>query len=148
MLGIASCIIEGQCGGFMHDWCTGRLYGYYVKFQCRNTYKWASTERQQNVNRASTERQQSVNRASTEYQQSVNKFSYCIFYMLRAILLHLPIIEVLSVVMGNMVRVNVAAPKVSINIASTESQQFLVLHLVSSMGCATVFTHNGSIGRH
>jgi hypothetical protein len=50
--------------------------------------------------------------------------------------------------MVNTVRVNVATPKLSINSASTERQQILVLPLVSSIGCATVFTHNPSIDRH
>jgi hypothetical protein len=130
----------------------------YIKCQCRYTQQSTSTEhhlsttrvsteRQQSVNRASTERQQSVNRASTERQQSINNYHYCILYKLRALLLHLPIIEVLCAVMGNMVRVNVTAPKVSVNIASTESQQFLALYLVLSIGCATGITHNGSSGR-
>jgi len=51
-------------------------------------------ERQQSVNRASTERQQSVNRASTECQQSVNNLGCCILYNIRAMLWHLPIINV------------------------------------------------------
>jgi len=43
-----------------------------VTVDVATTWKWASTERQQSVNRASTERQQSVK----ERQQSVNDFRF------------------------------------------------------------------------
>jgi len=86
----------------------------------------ASTERQQSVNRASTERQQSVNRASTEHQQSMNDFGCCILYNPRAVLRHLPIIEVLACFIGNIVCVDTATPQnehqQGINRASTERQ--------------------------
>jgi len=81
----------------------------------------ASTECQQSVNRASTERQQSVNRVSSEHQQSVHGFHYCILNMWRPMQPHLPIIDVLSAVMGNAVSVNIATPEVSITSVSTES---------------------------
>ena len=51
------------------------------------------------INRVSTERQLSVNRASTERQQSVNNLGYCILYNPRAMLQHLPIINVLAAFM-------------------------------------------------
>jgi uncharacterized membrane protein len=53
-------------------------------------------ERHQSVNRPSTERQPSINRASTERQQSVNNLGWCILYVSRAVLWHLPIINVLA----------------------------------------------------
>jgi hypothetical protein len=92
----------------------------------------ASTERQQSANRASTEHQQSLNRASTEHQQSiytaptecqqsVNDVGCCIWYNPRAVLQHLPIIEVLAAFIGNMVCGNSAAPQ-----ASMELPQFLI----------------------
>ena len=63
-------------------------------------------------------------------------------------LLHLHIIKVLPAGMGNMVRANVATPKVSINSMSTECPQLSVMYLVSSMGYTTVFTDNRSICHH
>jgi hypothetical protein len=54
----------------------------------------ADHDHQQSVNRASTEHQQILNRASTECQQSINNLGYCILYNPRAVLQHLPIINV------------------------------------------------------
>jgi len=69
----------------------------------------------------------SVNRASTERQLSVNESGCCIMYDPRAMLRHLPIIEVLAACIGNIVNVDVAAPEnerqQSVNRASTERQQ-------------------------
>jgi hypothetical protein len=69
------------------------------------------------------ERQQSVKTASTEHQHRINDFGYCIVYNPWAVLLHLPIIEVLAVCRGNMVMVNLTTPEnerqQSINRAST-----------------------------
>ena len=104
----------------------------------------ASTERQQSVNRPSTERQQSVNRASTERQQTVNHFGCCILYNPRALLRHIPIINVLTAFMNTSNRDMVTAQIGKW--ASTESLHFRVLHLVWSKGCATACTHNRSIG--
>jgi len=46
-----------------------------------------------------------------EHQQSVNDFGYCVLYNPRAMLLLLPIIEVVATFMGNMVNVDVTTPK-------------------------------------
>ena len=79
------------------------------------------------VNSASTECQQSINTASIECQQSVNNFGCCILYNPRAVLLHLPIIEVLPAFIGNIVCIDTATPQTerqySVNRASTERQQ-------------------------
>jgi len=66
---------------------------------CINTAT-PQTERQYSVNRASTKRQQSINTASIECQQSVNDFGCCIFYNLRALLRHIPRINVSAAVMS------------------------------------------------
>jgi hypothetical protein len=65
---------------------------------------------QMSVNRASTERQQSINRASTECQQSMNDFHYRIIYIPRAVVPHLPIIEVMPILMGNILSFDAATP--------------------------------------
>jgi H+/gluconate symporter-like permease len=62
------------------------------------------------VNRVSTEYQQSINRASTECQQSINNLGYCILYDPRAVLQHLPIINVLAAFMGKREGDKVTAP--------------------------------------
>ena len=83
----------------------------------------ASTQRQHSVNTASTQRQHSVNRVSTQCQQSVNNFRCCVLCNPKAVLWHLPIIELLATVRGNIVKVDFATPKherhQSINRAST-----------------------------
>ena len=101
-------------------------------------------ERQQCVNRASTEHQQSINTASMECQQSVNDFGCCIVYNPRPLLRHIPGINGLAAIMSKWDRNMVTAPVWKW--ASTERQQFSVLHLVWSKGRATTFTHNLSIG--
>jgi hypothetical protein len=70
--------------------------------------------------------QPSVNTASTECQHSVNDCHDCMFYIPGAMILHSPIIEVLPTFMCNLDRVDVSAPKMSVNRASTN----LVLHHV------------------
>jgi len=102
-------------------------------------------ERHQSVNRPSTERQLSINRASTERQQSINNLGCCILYVSRAVLRHLPIINVLAAFVRKRERDMVTAPIWKWE--STERQRFCVLHHVSSTGCATAFIHNRSIGR-
>jgi len=67
-------------------------------------------ERQQSGNRASTEHQQSINRASTECQQSINNLGYCILYNPRAVLQHLPKINILAAFMGKREGDMVTAP--------------------------------------
>jgi hypothetical protein len=103
-----------------------------------------STESQQSVNRASTECQQSINRASTERQQSINILGCCIMYDSKAVLWHLPIINLLAAFVGkgegDMVTAAVC------KWASTEHQRFWVLHLLSSKGCSTAVIHNWSFG--
>jgi len=101
-------------------------------------------ERQQTVNTASTERQQSVNTVSTDCQQSVNAFRCCIMFIPRAPLRHMSAINILAAVLCKCNREMVTAAVWKW--ASTERQQFCVLHLVYSKGCATAFTHNRSIG--
>jgi hypothetical protein len=117
------------------------LAAFIGNIVCRYCYttKWASTERQQSVNRASTERQLSVNRASTERQQSiitastecqqsVNDFGHCILYNPRALLWQISIIIILAAVLSKSDRDMVIAPLWKW--ASTERQRFCVLHLV------------------
>jgi hypothetical protein len=73
-----------------------------------------------------------------ERQQSVNDFLYCILYNPRAVLWHLPIVEVLVAFTGNIVCVDIDIPQnerqqsvitsstehlQSINAVSTECQQ-------------------------
>jgi hypothetical protein len=60
--------------------------------------------------------------SENERQQSVNDFVCCIWYNPRAVLQHVPIIEVLAAFIGNMVYVNAATPQ-----ASMEPPQCLVL---------------------
>jgi hypothetical protein len=54
-------------------------------------------------------------------------------------------IEVLPNITLDTFRVIVAIRKVSVNRASTEGEQFLILYLVSSLSCAGGFSHNQSI---
>jgi hypothetical protein len=62
-----------------------------------------------------------------ERPQSVNNLVCCILYNPRAVLLHLPIIEVLAAFIGNIVCIDTATPQTqgqySVNRASTEHQQ-------------------------
>jgi len=67
-------------------------------------------QHQQSVNRPSRERQQTINRASTEHQQSINNLGYCILYNPRAVLEHLPIINVLAAFLGKREGDTVTAP--------------------------------------
>jgi hypothetical protein len=60
--------------------------------------------------------------SENDRQQSVNDSGCCILYNPRAVLQHLPIIEVLPAFIGNMVCVNAATPQ-----ASMEPAQCLVL---------------------
>jgi hypothetical protein len=98
------------------------------------TWQWASTEHQQSINRASTER-----------QQSVNNLGCCILYDSRAVLRHLPIINILATFVHKTESDTVTAP--IWKWASTEHQRFWVLHLVSPRGCSMAVIHNRSIGR-
>jgi len=84
--------------------------------------------------------------SENERQQSVNGFGCCILYNPRAVLRHLPIIEVLAAfILGNIMNVDVNAPEnerqqsvnresterqQSVRRASTERQQSWVVHLV------------------
>jgi len=102
-------------------------------------------ERQQSVNTASTERHPSINRASTERQQSVNNLGCCILYDSKAVLRHLPIINVLAAFVGKREGDMITAPVWKW--ASTERQRYWVLHLLSSEGCSTAVIHNRSFGR-
>jgi hypothetical protein len=61
------------------------------------------------------------------------------------VLRHLPIINVLEAFVGRREGEMVRAP--FWKWASTEGQQFWVLHLVSSKGCSTAVIHNQSFGR-
>jgi hypothetical protein len=94
------------------------------------------------------------------YQQSVNNCQHCNYYILRTMLLHLPIIEVLPTYMGNMLSIDAATPtnerqqtinrgstdhQLSFTIVSTEHPRFSLLHFVYSECYCTTFTHNRSI---
>jgi len=87
----------------------------------------------------------SVNRASTERQQSVNNVGCCILYNPKAMRRHWRIFNVSVAFMLKSASDMVTAPLG--NWASTQRQQFQVLHLVWSKGCAMAFMHNRSIGR-
>ena len=113
---------------FIHNRSIGSLYRQYCVSQYCYTSKWASTERQQRINRASTERQPSINTVTTECPQSVNPLGCCIMYNPRALLLYIPIINELAAILGKCHRGMVTTP-VSKS-ASTERQQFCVLHVV------------------
>ena len=78
--------------------------------QCQQTINRASTERQLSVNRPPIEHQQSVNRVSTEHQQSINNLGCCILYDSRAVLRHLPIINIVAAFVGKRERDKVTAP--------------------------------------
>jgi hypothetical protein len=92
-----------------------------------------------------TQRQQLVNWRSTEGQQSINFVGCCISYDWRAVLWHLPIINVLASFVGEREADIVTAP--IWKWASTDRQRDCVLHLVSSKGCATAVIHNRRTGR-
>jgi len=128
----------------MRNWSIGSLYRKYRVCRYRCTSYWASIERQQCVNRASTERQQSINTVSTECPQSVNAFGCCIMGNPRALLRHRPISHVLAAILRKWDCDMVTTPVWKW--ASTERQQFRVLHLVWSEGWATALLHNWSIG--
>ena len=86
-----------------------------------------SLHEKMSVNWESQQRHERVNRASTEHQLSINNFGCCILYEPRAVLLHLPIIEVLVACIGNIVCVDTATPQIerqhSVNRTSTERRQ-------------------------
>jgi hypothetical protein len=68
-----------------------------------------------------------INRASTERQQSINNLGCCILYNPRAVLRHVPKIQVLAAFIGNLMFVDTATPQNEhdqrVNRASTERQQ-------------------------
>jgi hypothetical protein len=119
---------KGCATACTHNWSIRSLYRRYRVCRYCYTTIWASTERQQSINRASIERQQSINTASTECQQSVNDFGCCILYKQRAVLRQLPIIKVLAAVMCKRDHDMVTVPVWKW--ASTEHQWLWVLHLV------------------
>jgi hypothetical protein len=84
-------------------------------------------ECQYSINRAWTEHQQSINTASIECQQSGHDFVCCIMYNPRAVLWHIPRINVLAAVMSKRYRDMVTAPVRKW--ASTERQRLSLLHL-------------------
>ena len=108
---------NGSTTAFTHNRSIGRLYRQYRECRCRCTWKWASTECQQ-----------SVNKASTEHQQSINNLECCILYNPRTILQHLPIINVSAAFMLKRETDMVSAALWEW--ASTEHPRFQVLHLV------------------
>ena len=59
---------KGCATAFIYNRSIGSHYRQYCVCRYCYTTKWASTERQQRVNRASTEHQHRVNRVSTECQ--------------------------------------------------------------------------------
>jgi hypothetical protein len=87
--------------------------------------------------------------SENERQQSVNEIVCCILYNPRAVLRHLPIIEVLAAFLGNMVCVDSAIPdnerQQSINRASTGRQQRIYTastecqQSVSDFGCCILY---------
>jgi hypothetical protein len=101
--------------------------------------------------------------SENERQQSVNNFGCCILYNPRAVIRHLPIIEVLAAFIGNIVSVDTATPQNehqhsvnelstehphSVNRLSTECQQFWELHRLKSKRSAMECTNNQRIGIH
>jgi hypothetical protein len=86
----------------------------------------------------------SVIRASTDRQQRIYYLECSISYNPRARLWHLPTINVLTDFVGKTESDMVTVPVWKW--ASTARQQFCVLYLVSSKGCARAFIHNQSIG--
>ena len=125
---------RGSATAFIPNRCIGRCSRQNRQCQRRFTWQWASTECQQSINRAATER-----------QQTVNNLGCCILYHSKAVLRHLPIINVLATFVCKSESDMVTAP--IWKWASTERQRFGVLHLVSPRGCSTAVIHNRSIGR-
>jgi hypothetical protein len=101
--------------------------------------------------------------SENEHKQCVNDLVCCILYNPRAVLLHLPIFELLAAFIGNITSINTATPQnepqysvnsasteyqLSVNRVSPECQWFWVLHLVKSQGSDTAYTPNHHIGSH
>jgi len=99
--------------------------------------------------------------SENERQQTVNNFGCCILYNPRAVIRHLPIIEVLAAFIGNIMCVDTATlqnerqqsvnrlsteHQHSVNRLSTECQQFWVLDHVKSKRSAMACTYNQRIG--
>ena len=99
--------------------------------------------------------------SENEHWWSVNDFGCCISYNPRAMLWLIPIIEILAVIIGNTIYLDVASAEnqrqqsvntasterqQTINWASTEGQQSWVLHLVWSKDYARAMTHDQRIG--
>jgi len=102
-MGVASSLIQGQCYG---------IYPQSTIWQplcSKDTATWSQPH------------------SENECQQSVNKFGCCILYNPRAVLRHVPIVELLAAYIGNIMNVDVAAPEnerqQSVNTGSTERQQ-------------------------
>jgi len=125
LLGVASCIFQGLC----YRICP---YSTYSQPLCANAIvTW------------------SQHMSETEHQQSVNDFWWCILYNPRAVLRHLPIIEVLDAFIANIMFVDTVAPQnerqQSVNTPSTEHQQSMntvsteCQQRVNTFGCCIMF---------
>jgi hypothetical protein len=139
------CCILYHPSGALRQWSIIEVLAAFIGKSGNVDITSPDNERKQSVNRASIDRQQSINRASTERQQSITNLGCYILYDSRAVLRHLPIINVLAAFMGKREGDMVTAPVWKW--ASTERQWFWVLHLVSSKGCSMDVIHNWSIGR-
>ena len=98
ILGVASCIIQRLCYS-IYAWST-----YWQPLWAKEKSTWSQPQ------------------SENQRQQSVNNYGCCILNNPRAVLQHLPIIEVLASFIDNMVCVNATTPQ-----ASMEPPQLLVM---------------------
>jgi len=86
----------------------------------------------------------SLRPCNNEHQQSINDFWSCIKDTQSALHWRKPIINVSAACMGNNASDHMAT--ISQQRASTERQEFIVLHIGQSEGYGTALTHNQLIG--
>jgi hypothetical protein len=86
IFGVASYIIQGLCYGIYPE------SAYWQLLWAKEIATWSQPQ------------------SENQHQQSVNNLVCCILYNRRAVLWHLPIIEVLATFICNMVCVNAATP--------------------------------------
>jgi hypothetical protein len=78
------------------------------------------------ITRPKNDCQHKINIVSTEHQQSINDFHYCICDNPRPMLVHLPILEVLPTIVGNMLNVDIATPKNDHQLSTNRASAILI----------------------
>ena len=124
-LSVASCIIPGLCYGIYPE------SAYWQPLWAKEIVTWSQPQ------------------SENDCQQSINDLVCCILHNPRAVLRHLPIIEVMAAFIGNIVIVNTVTPRnerqPSVNTALTERQQSMntksteCQQSVNAFGCCIMY---------